>query len=686
MKLSDINIQDKNLYVQICAFETTIYKFNKIIEKEKRLNTQLETLAKKIEEWLSTFKSLGQKVSQEFDSLNKSPLLLGFTTQVISLVNTEAEELESELNATKSKLKKLLNHPFYPTNQQKFLGKLEVSFKNYLETKKNTMSNNLIYPYEACFSRAKYGLNLAAIIEIIKDVDYLNTQSKLEEELSSYHYSNDTQKYTETHSRLCQDYADMIVRLYVNDQNFEFPVNRVAFDINGLWDDLDESKEYSIKLSLSEKCPEPHIELCAKRVQEFLTSGDIQNIDESFITALSLLMQVNQDSVNVQQQNLVISIIYRLENQYISSILEKKLSKIQIFAELFESFSDFYYKPTFRLSKNCLLLKTEGDWINMKLNLLLQIDHYSEEKKEIEIKKVLSEYNEIFSNKEIFNKEFPEITKTGFMNYPWLYRALNIYQWDIQVQFIVNSEKFKEKSYHHFALKQHLPFISKETPKDSLSISLPLKDKAALEKICAYLDCPVYEAFNATELSNAEALSLYNLCKSWEIKGMDEKIFSHFTDEDFANDEMYLSSKESNDQFLLGKIIRALLNKAMQSDEAYTHVDGLLLDNPCTINKLDLSNLKFSKNKNSDPLLALLKPLRKELKELNLRGSEVTDDELSTVKNLVNLTYLDLQFCSLITENVLRPIEKLKKLTYLNLDFCEKLPSTTTDKLRINLN
>ena len=138
--------------------------FTKIDTEARQLKDSVDWLCKKIE-----------KASSELMILeNEAALMEGsekiLRTSMISMKKTEIENLESKLNETGLKLKKIEAHPLHQVNRKKFIDDLEIPFNDYLKSTPGELKDEEDPCYH-CFSLAEMGSNLAAVVKAVKQAD-----------------------------------------------------------------------------------------------------------------------------------------------------------------------------------------------------------------------------------------------------------------------------------------------------------------------------------------------------------------------------------------------------------------------------------------------------------------------------------------------------------------------------------
>lgn len=241
----------------------------------------------------------------------------------------------------------------------------------------------------------------------------------------------------------------------------------------------------------------------------------------------------------------------------------------------------------------------------------------------------------------------------------------------VRIDWISKEGTIKEGEYAKFnrlILKQYPSFVKKFKEENGIySITLPVEYIAGLTRLKAYL-----KSLNIKQLiseKNSEIICVYQLCRHCQIQGHENEIFHHFSERDFTNEILFKHACETNDQFLLGKTVRSLIQMATLSSDNYLYVDDLILTNRPSIEKLNLSGLEF--NEISDLIVVMLSPLKKHLKELKLRKCQIIDKDLSSIKNLIQITNLDLNGCGLLTDDMLKHLEKLPNLSYLDISNCK---------------
>ena len=417
-------------------------------------------------------------------------------------------------------------------------------------------------------------------------------------------------------------------------------------------------------------------------IREYLTSGQIKTFDVNTLPSLLLLMEPNEEKSYPGQLKLAKAMLKGIEEEFFDAFLDENSVRLDLIAECFVESKVESFIP--KAAEECRSFTTKGAWINKKMELTMNSSLFENDEKEKLIKKVLNEYKTLWSHEKNFQDAFPAFKTSGLTKTPWVYQALNLYDPTCQVRFdiIDEEETIKEGktilSIHLNAFQQHVPFLknlvnfAKNTPsnKDILSVTLPAEWLEGLEKVVAYLK--TLDPAQLRSAKPAEAIAIFQLCLYWGIEGKEAEIFSHFSEKDFTDKSIFTFICSTGNDFLLNKSIRGLFQQAAQSENAYAEVQKLFIKGKPPVEKLDLSGMGLS-----DALIKLLKPCKKQLKELNLQGNgKLTDKTLSHLATLESLTSLNLSRCALITDEGLRSLESLSLLASLNLNKCGKLTDT----------
>jgi Leucine-rich repeat (LRR) protein len=95
----------------------------------------------------------------------------------------------------------------------------------------------------------------------------------------------------------------------------------------------------------------------------------------------------------------------------------------------------------------------------------------------------------------------------------------------------------------------------------------------------------------------------------------------------------------------------------------------------------NLTYLDLSENRNlTNNGYAWLKHLT-QLTHLNLSGSSINSEGLENLVRLTNLTHLDISYCGRITDNAVKYLVQMRSLTFLNVQRCPKLTNAGYKRL-----
>jgi hypothetical protein len=387
---------------------------------------------------------------------------------------------------------------------------------------------------------------------------------------------------------------------------------------------------------------------------------------------------------------------YLLRIPVFYALLDENITEMKRIGSIFgsDNFSLEWRIPIAQINEESHTYKTQGQWINKKLQLIDQSPYQNDTQKKEFAEKALNEYKTLLSDEKEFHQAFPTFKESGFSTTPYLYCALNKYQPNTQIQFdtIDEKEQIKKGSYtltcHLDAILPHLPFaqnlihfnqaqtnniprVSNDPYSETLCITLPLEYEEGLEKVYAYL-----KNLDPTQLrttQQTETIALFQLCQYWGIKEHDSVIFHNYSEKELTDKELFSLACDTNSQYLLQKSIRALLQQGGQSEDQYDNALELFIKCNPPIEKLDLTGLNLT-----DPLIKLLKYSKENLKELNLTGNnQLTDTSLIYLSVLGNLTILNLRNCKKITDKAINTLSEKLKLNTL-------VPPETEEEKRCN--
>jgi hypothetical protein len=660
-------------YLKLNLLEQRVYTlthkhFTRIDTEADQLENGISSLTKK----LNLISSELELLQNEINKMDGSTKLLA--SLLISTKKAELENIQTKIDETNLKLKNITEHPLHKQNRKQFLGGLETSYSDYVKGIELVDKKD---PCDYCFSLAEQGYNLSGIIKAVKQADNMHKQNNLESKLSTYALRNDRANYIDTYEELCKNHSDTTLNLIINAEERKIGVNQAALE--SLLNDSD--KLTTLTLTLPEEVDENGCNLVLTEndinavinvICEYVTCAQIKTFEPyKFPVIIELFMKAED---NDKQIELAKAIERSIGEQFFNALQEENTIKMERIATNFES-STSIAKDT----KTCLTFKTQGQWINKKLERILDATHIDESHKKILAEKVLNDYKTIRQDDKKFNEAFPTFKTTGFAATPFLYRALNQYDSnsEIRLDLIDKKGNIKEGQYtltcHLEAITQHLPFAKdlvnftkkSSTPNnETLSITLPVECEEGLEKVHAFLTHLDPTQLRSTK--QTEAIAIFQLCQHWKIEEHEVDIFHHFTETDLTDESLFTIACETNNQYLLHKSISGLLQQAAKSDRDYKNVNRWLIKKEPSIEKLDLTNLNLSDN-----LVELLESC-KDLRELSLYGNEqLTDKSLSSIGELKNLTTLNLKGCQKLTKEGLDPLKELK-LTSLTLPISDR--------------
>jgi hypothetical protein len=632
--------------------------------------TRIDTEADQLENGLSSLTKKLNLISSELDLLQNEINKMDGSTKLLAslLISTKKAELENiqiKIDKGNLKLKNIKEHPLHKQNRKQFLGGLKTSYNEYVKEIQLVDKKD---PCDYCFSLAEQGYNLSGIIKAVKQADNMHKQNNLESNLSTYALRNDRANYIDTYQELCKNHSDTTLTLTINAEEHKIGVNQAALE--SLLNDSDLST--TITLTLPKETTKNQINATINMVREYVTCTQIKTFDQHTLPIIQILMKAED---NDKQIELAKAMERNIGEQFFNALQEENTLKMEQIATSFEP-NTLMAEDT----KTCLTFKTQGQWINKKLECILDDTHIDESQKKTLAEKVLDDYKTIRQDDKKFNEAFPTFKTTGFAATPFLYRALNQYDSnsEIRLDLIDKKGNIKEGQYtltcHLEAITQHLPFAkdlvnftnkSSTFKNETLSITLPVECEEGLEKVHAFLTHLDPTQLRSTK--QTETIAIFQLCQHWKIEEHEVDIFHHFTETDFTDESLFTNACDTKNQYLLHKSICGLLQQAAKSDKDYKNVNRWLIKKEPSIEKLDLTNLNLSDN-----LVELLESC-KDIKELSLYGNEqLTDKSLSSIGELKNLTTLNLRGCTKLTKEGLDSLKEFPKLTSLTLPISDK--------------
>jgi hypothetical protein len=611
------------------VYATAHQRFTQIDADEEQLKNSLATQIKKKELISSELESL----EKEIDKAEGFSKILGLS--LIVTKKTEIENIECKLDETLEKQKKIKEHPLHQSNRKNFLGELESPYNRYTshfksvqkESEEKTQSKK--GPCDYCFSLADQGYDLAGIMKAVKQADRVLKQNQLESQLTTYAAAHDRTAYRATYEELCKKHTDTILTINLNEQEYAISINATALE------SLLNETVSTLTINLPEETLLKQATQCLTLIREYLTIAQIKTFDKNTLPTLQLLLkkQENGDNSNFSQQLQIVKALQKnIEEQFFYALLDENITEMKRIGSIFgsDNFSLEWRIPIAQINEESHTYKTQGQWINKKLQLIDQSPYQNDTQKKEFAEKALNEYKTLLSDEKEFHQAFPTFKESGFSTTPYLYCALNKYQPNTQIQFdtIDEKEQIKKGSYtltcHLDAILPHLPFaqnlihfnqaqtnniprVSNDPYSETLCITLPLEYEEGLEKVYAYL-----KNLDPTQLrttQQTETIALFQLCQYWGIKEHDSVIFHNYSEKELTDKELFSLACDTNSQYLLQKSIRALLQQGGQSEDQYDNALELFIKCNPPIEKLDLTGLNLT-----DPLIKLLKYSKENLK------------------------------------------------------------------------